>query len=1258
MQILISNRELYILEFIMKKIIAVALFTISILATSLSFAEDIELYVSNVVRESGKSTKVLIIFDNSGSMSSTHEVNSPYNPATTYEAEDSSHAYLDAATYFKVGGADGTSTIPDSPSDARRFLAEINSCDTSKSLLAEYGFYTGHIREYTYKGHTGSWTEVPSNNGLSIEVIDCEDDAYIEDSAGTVVNEGTIENAKDAEGTNLVNPGYPVNEQGTKKDPIYHNTGLVNSNVDWSSGSYVTLYTANYLRWYHATSKTTVTESRMETAQQSITAVINTTPSVDFGLEVFNYNKGDGSSDGNGGRVAIGIRQMTVANKATLLDVINDELTAETWTPLCESLYEANQYFSGDAVDFGDDDIDITSRRRTWYTKNTPPRDTEIETGGNYISPFSNCASSVSHVILITDGEPTNDHGADSKILALTSTVQKTEYDEETETFHPIFDESGNPVMIDVAFTDEVSGFNNDPYTDDGSNSYLPALASWMSNFDVSPALDGIQTVRTHTIAFSTGADDAKALLEETASRGQGDFIYAEDGLDLTNALIKILGGFKPGNDTLTSASVAANNFDRTQTLDSVYYAMFDPQNSPRWQGNLKKYKAVDGELTGVGGVKAICEDDDGIRTFCSAVKSYWSPGVDGDTVAKGGVASWFSGKEVSDRTLYLDNGSTLINFNRSNLETAFTNQAGLAAALGVSGATDVDGNDIESAEINDMINWARGMDVDMEDDDESATDMRSDVFGDPLHSKPLVVNYGSSIRIVVGTNAGVLHMFEDSGDTVKENWAFMPKEFVNNIKPLRDNYSSANKVYGIDGEITVLLNDINGDGTISGADTAWIYFGLRRGGSSYYALDISNPDSTPTLMWKIDNSTAGFSSLGQSWSKPQVGYSKLNISGTTAKPVIFIGGGYDTNKDSSGPGTSDTRGNSVYMLDAKSGNLLWSMAPTGGDTTFSGTDSIPAGIGLLDSTGNGLTDRLYVGDTGGHVWRVDMPGDTIADFSVFELARLGGTDNATDRRFFYEPSIVRTFISETVETEVTDEDGATTTISVHQEIPYDAVLIGSGDRSNPLGKDTQDSVFMIKDEYIQTQTFSSSTTPKTPDVILKTDLYDYTNDPFKNLESMTSLALNTLKLNVSAKAGWFIDLLQSGEKSSATALAINGVAYFTTYTPPELADELDNCKPPSGIGSLLAVDLALGVKKHDISKNVRIEDNRYIDINSELLGAPTLIVLPDTPSSSPGGPDAPIPDVTGDIIVGDEIISVDFTLKTMRTYLYVTEEQ
>ncbi len=137
--------------------------------------------------------------------------------------------------------------------------------------------------------------------------------------------------------------------------------------------------------------------------------------------------------------------------------------------------------------------------------------------------------------------------------------------------------------------------------------------------------------------------------------------------------------------------------------------------------------------------------------------------------------------------------------------------------------------------------------------------------LGDPLHSKPLIVNYGGSadnqdIRIIVGTNAGALHMFKDSGATVDESWAFMPREFFPNIDSLRKNYASSDKVYGIDGSATVYVLDTNGNGSIEAVngDKAWLFIGSRRGGSSYYGLDISYPDN-PKLLWHINQNTSGF---------------------------------------------------------------------------------------------------------------------------------------------------------------------------------------------------------------------------------------------------------------------------------------------------------------------------------------------------------------------------------------------------------------
>ncbi len=83
---------------------------------------------------------------------------------------------------------------------------------------------------------------------------------------------------------------------------------------------------------------------------------------------------------------------------------------------------------------------------------------------------------------------------------------------------------------------------------------------------------------------------------------------------------------------------------------------------------------------------------------------------------------------------------------------------------------------------------------------------------------------------------------------------------------------------------------DQNGDGVINGNDWVMLIFGLRRGGSAYYALDVTDPEN-PKYLWSFNASTSGFEELGQSWSEPQFGLVK---DGSAKKVVAFIGAGYD----------------------------------------------------------------------------------------------------------------------------------------------------------------------------------------------------------------------------------------------------------------------------------------------------------------------------------------------------------------------------
>ncbi len=1183
----------------MKRLLITAL---SVFAVGYASSEDIELYIGDVAQRTGNRPQVLIIFDNSGSMRTEETVKEPYNPHKNYPAVNGFSKLSDEYIYYTKGaGIDNSELSPDDPNERRKFLAAINSCATARERLASVGFYTGRIREYTFEGNSGSWQEVSATTGENITIIDCEDDIK-QVPANPEKNEKVLQD----NGSLLSLPdGYPIDGLGSKDSPIYYTNEPGNSNVFWL-GEVVTLYTDNYLRWSHNDDIRQVERTRLEIAKDTVTDLIESAPSVDFGLQIFNLNY-PREGDRDGGRIIMGIQEMTSSARDDLVDIIDLEIDAETNTPLCETLYEARRYFGGLSVDYGDNDTSVGR----WYEGNTPPYDTSIIESGNYIAPFSSNCSSQVYVILITDGTPTVDTDANGYVRSLP----------------------------DIG----------DPFRINGHDNYLAALAGWMNTHDLNENLDGEQTSTLFTIGFGRDAvNDAGELLREAARLGGGEYYPAEDPSTLLSSLQSALALISRVNATFTAPSVATNNFDKTETLDSVYYAMFLPDRGPRWQGNLKKLKVVGAEQFDREGNLAI---DASTGNILDTAKTFWSTSTlpDGNDVEKGGVAEMLRNK--SHRIIYSDFGgaSGLKLLTTNNAITAFGSANDLALEMGVA-----------EDKIDAYLDWAKGKDIDDADADGATNDMRPDVFADPLHSKPLVVNYGGSptqdIRILVGTNAGVLHMFQDQGDTVDENWAFMPKEFFKNIKKLRDNYTSTSKVYGMDGSATAYILDKNGDGIVSSSqgDKAWVFIGLRRGGDSYYAIDISEPNS-PKLMWHIDSSTAGFSELGQTWSQPKIGYSKLNIDSGSAKPVLFFAGGYAISKDASGVGGNDSVGRAIYMVDAETGDLLWSAAPSGASTVFPGTDSIPSPVAILDSNEDGLTDRLYVGDTGGNIWRIDMPSDdpnsTLEPWTVFKLAELGGTTLADDRRFFSEPSIVRTIISDTLETTTVEIDGSTTTMITRQERPYDAILIGSGDRTAPLSTDTNDKLFMIRDKNIFSKSFTGSSGAPIPNAITLDDLFDYTDNPFD--QTMSTLEKEALEVAVSSKSGWFIDLQGGGEKSTAPAIAIEGVAYFTSFQPAENSTTSCQIDPVSGF--LYAVDLTLG-------RTVYGWNNRKILETTGTIERPQIIITQDsdpTGGGSGGGgtdDDTVKRNATIKILAGRIIVPLGITIDTWRTYIYVTE--
>ncbi|MGL5391973.1 MAG: hypothetical protein ACRDA8_11490, partial [Shewanella sp.] len=89
----------------------IGMLTIVTCVAGVSFADDTELYVSESSVRTGNRPKVLIIFDNSGSMKTIESTSTGnYDPNIKYEAVGSANSYQGRMLYFTKGtGIDATS---------------------------------------------------------------------------------------------------------------------------------------------------------------------------------------------------------------------------------------------------------------------------------------------------------------------------------------------------------------------------------------------------------------------------------------------------------------------------------------------------------------------------------------------------------------------------------------------------------------------------------------------------------------------------------------------------------------------------------------------------------------------------------------------------------------------------------------------------------------------------------------------------------------------------------------------------------------------------------------------------------------------------------------------------------------------------------------------------------------------------------------------------------------------------------------------
>jgi type IV pilus assembly protein PilY1 len=700
---------------------------------------------------------------------------------------------------------------------------------------------------------------------------------------------------------------------------------------------------------------------------------------------------------------------------------------------------------------------------------------------------------------------------------------------------------------------------------------------------------------------------------------------------------------------TFVAASVPVNVFNRSDIVDNVFLAQFavDSDSKPWWNGNLKKLKLLETtdefgaiELTLVDANNDPAISPDGRISFDAL--TYWTDaselpaavdleidGKDGRSVPRGGAGQRIPGflasgsKTIGDnngastRTLYTEpsSGTALLGLNVSN---AATLQSDLGAAS------------VAAAE--DLIRWVRGADIDDEDIDLNYTEARSWIMGPPLHSRPLPLNYGArgsyttsnpDIRIYMGADDGYMHQFINTdtsgGEDGSEAWAFMPRSVMGVMSTMRTNSAADVHPYSVDGAPAAYVVDTDGDGTI-GEDAngladatykAYLYFGLRRGGKAYYALDVTDPDA-PSMAWSIDKS-GDFAELGMTFSSPRTGNVKYGASST---PVIIFAGGYDADKDSGA--ADDDEGRAIFIVNAFTGALVWKATYGASTGNVSSTeynhaqmiDSIPSDLATLDTNADGNIDRIYVGDTGGTVWRVDMPEgntDVRASWFATPLANLGRDDIApddggNDRRFFHRPDFVPS----------ADDTGA-----------FDAIIIGSGNRADPKETTASNWLYMLKDRNVVTDSFAGTPYNHAD--------YDAASNEF-GFGDITDTCINDADcIYEDLLNGWKLQLEQNGEKALAHPLTAFGTIFFTTFLPEgSAADAGSDCAPSEGAGRLYAIKLNNGAPVNNynagdggdenLTKADRFSPLASGGIPAEVVPIGNFILPPDLDPESTGG--------------------------------------
>ena len=495
-------------------------------------------------------------------------------------------------------------------------------------------------------------------------------------------------------------------------------------------------------------------------------------------------------------------------------------------------------------------------------------------------------------------------------------------------------------------------------------------------------------------------------------------------------------------------------------------------------------------------------------------------------------------------------------------------------------------------------------------------------VLGGVVHSMPTAISYGATLDengrvtsdlskrddyVMFGSMDGALHLVD--GSDGKEAVAIIPKAMLLTQPSALVSDSKKNETgqpyFGVDApwlvttdykydlptKATETTTATSGKVTVddSTGKGMFAYGGLRMGGEAFYGMNITKSTQPKVLFTitvaglssSVDNksSPTGFARLGQIWNKPTTAKIRLTKDKDPIDVLIF-GGGYDMQYENDtyvATANAPAKGNAIYMIDAKSGELIWSASNSSnmGTTVTSSTNetmihSMTGEITILDRDNDGLVDHIYTADLGGQVFRADFInarpdrfGFTAVDnFSNKRVTRILNTEPtlAADKKFayrFYERPIISFYRKDS---------------GVDNGKLFALVNVVSGNRSAPLSKLRDNNTYanrvygIIDSDVTRGDVYTTADNNLTIKDLQEGSLVNLAttlgNAPTDTVKSNAKNSMVTGTTN-----GWYYPLIRFDgknnvkyNKSLGDSVVIDSLLYTTVYNPDKQYGSVDSC--------------------------------------------------------------------------------------------------